>query len=121
LLLDDRGLASWRELLCHAKPQSAQRRRKYSDRLNILGPLSRKNLGVLCALARKGGLEMTFRVAGLDEIKRWILSFGPEAQILEPAKLKQMVRADLQKSLGQYSANRVYYEISETQAICRIS
>jgi len=24
-----------------------------------------------------GGLEITFRVAGLDEIKRWILSFGP--------------------------------------------
>jgi predicted DNA-binding transcriptional regulator YafY len=25
-----------------------------------------------------GGLEITFRVAGLDEIKRWVLSFGPE-------------------------------------------
>lgn len=28
-----------------------------------------------------GRLEMTFRVAGLEEIKRWILSFGPEAQV----------------------------------------
>ena len=68
-----------------------------------------------------GSLEMTFRVAGLDEIKRWVLSLGPEAQVLEPARLKQMVRAGLQKSLGQYSGNRVYYEISETQAIRRMS
>jgi hypothetical protein len=51
----------------------------------------------------------------------WVLSLGPEAQVLEPARLKQMVRADLQKSLGQYSGNRVYYEISETQAIRRMS
>ena len=43
-----------------------------------------------------GGLEITFRVAGLDEIKRWILSLGPEAQILEPSRLKQMVRVALQ-------------------------
>ena len=64
---------------------------------------------------------MTFQVAGLDEIRRWVLSLGPEAQVLEPARLKQMVRADLQKSLGQYSANRVYHEISETQAIRRMS
>jgi len=33
-----------------------------------------------------GGPEMTFRVAGLDEIKRWILSFGLEAVVLEPEK-----------------------------------
>jgi predicted DNA-binding transcriptional regulator YafY len=50
-----------------------------------------------------GGLEMSFRVAGLDEIKRWILSFGPEAQVLEPAKLKEMVRKDLSRNLAQYS------------------
>jgi predicted DNA-binding transcriptional regulator YafY len=70
---------------------------------------------------RDGSLEMTFRVAGLDEIKRWVLSFGPEAQVLEPSRLKQMIRADLQKSLGQYSAHRAPYEIGETQAIRRMS
>ncbi len=35
---------------------------------------------------REEGLEMTFQVAGLDEIKRWILSFGPDALVLEPEK-----------------------------------
>jgi predicted DNA-binding transcriptional regulator YafY len=50
-----------------------------------------------------GGLEITFRVAGLDEIKRWILSFGPEAVVLEPEKLKKQVRKDLSRNLAQYS------------------
>jgi predicted DNA-binding transcriptional regulator YafY len=46
---------------------------------------------------------MTFRVAGLDEIKRWVLSFGPEAVVLEQEKLKEMVRKDLSKNFAQYS------------------
>ena len=54
-----------------------------------------------------GSLELTFRVAGLDEIKRWVLSFGPEVRVLEPAKLKEMIRIELQKSLGQYTAHRI--------------
>ena len=50
-----------------------------------------------------GSLEMAFLVAGLDEIKRWIFSFGPEAAVLEPEKLKEMVRKDLSRNLAQYS------------------
>jgi len=49
-----------------------------------------------------GSLEITFRVAGLDEIKRWVLSFGPEVVVLEPLKLKEMVRKDLSQNLAQY-------------------
>jgi predicted DNA-binding transcriptional regulator YafY len=48
---------------------------------------------------------MTFRVAGLDEIKRWILSLGPECQVSEPEKLKKMVCKDLSKNLAQYSTS----------------
>ena len=51
-----------------------------------------------------GSLELIFRVAGLEEIKRWILSFGPEAVVLEPDKLKAIVRKDLIRNLGQYRA-----------------
>ncbi len=54
-----------------------------------------------------GGLELTFRIAGLDEIKRWVLSFGPEAVVLEPEKLKEMVRKDLSRNLAQYSKGPV--------------
>jgi len=53
--------------------------------------------------ATNGSLEITFRVAGLDEIKRWVFSFGPEAVVLEPEKLKKMVSKDLSKNLVQYS------------------
>lgn len=64
-----------------------------------------------------GSLELSFEVAGLDEIKRWVLSFGPEAQILEPAKLREMIRIALQKSLGQYTAHRIPYDlVGEPQA-----
>jgi len=54
-----------------------------------------------------GSLELSFRVAGLDEIKRWVLSFGPEAVVLEPEKLKEMVRKDLSRNLAQYSIRPV--------------
>ena len=54
-----------------------------------------------------GSLELTFQVAGLDEIKRWVLSFGPEALVLEPTKLKEMIRSELQKNLGQYKLTRI--------------
>jgi len=30
----------------------------------------------------EGGSEITFRVADLEEIKRWILSFDPDCQVL---------------------------------------
>lgn len=49
-----------------------------------------------------GGLEMTFRVAGLEEIKRWVLSLGPEAEALEPDRLIERVREDLTRALRQY-------------------
>jgi predicted DNA-binding transcriptional regulator YafY len=43
----------------------------------------------------------------LDEIKRWILSLGPEAVVIKPEQLKEMVRKDLSKNLAQYSKSPV--------------
>ena len=54
-----------------------------------------------------GSLELMFRVAGLDEIKRWIFSLGPEAVILELPKLREMVRKDLYGMLGGYQIRRL--------------
>ena len=50
-----------------------------------------------------GELKITFRGAGLEEIKRWVLSFGPECLVLEPEKLRKLVQQDLNKNLAQYS------------------
>jgi len=66
---------------------------------------------------RDGALEMTFRVAGLDEIKRWVLSFGPEAFVLEPAMLKEIIRSDLHKSLGQYKITGIPPQIVQESRI----
>ena len=54
-----------------------------------------------------GSIEISFRVAGLDEIKRWVLSFGPEAAVVEPEKLRESVRRDLSKILAQYSTGPI--------------
>jgi predicted DNA-binding transcriptional regulator YafY len=39
-----------------------------------------------------GRLEMTLRVADTLEVRRWILGFGPEAEVREPAALREAVR-----------------------------
>ena len=39
-----------------------------------------------------GRLEMTLRVADTLEVRRWILGFGPEAEVLEPAALREALR-----------------------------
>ena len=55
-------------------------------------------------------LEMTFHVAGLDEIKRWIMSLGPEAYVIEPERLRDMVKTDMKKALVQYEGIRPTYQ-----------
>jgi proteasome accessory factor B len=39
-----------------------------------------------------GSLILTMETAGLDEIFRWVLSFGPEAKVLDPAPLARRVK-----------------------------
>jgi predicted DNA-binding transcriptional regulator YafY len=44
---------------------------------------------------RDGGqLEMTLRVADTLEVRRWILGFGPDAEAVEPAALREALRRD---------------------------
>jgi predicted DNA-binding transcriptional regulator YafY len=57
-----------------------------------------------------GSLEMTLRVAGLDEIKHWIMGFGPEAYVIEPERLKDMIRDDFKKALVQYEGASPVFE-----------
>ena len=53
-----------------------------------------------------GSLELGFRVAGLDEIRMWVLSLGPEIEVLEPEELRDRVRDSLEKTLAGYSETR---------------
>jgi predicted DNA-binding transcriptional regulator YafY len=50
---------------------------------------------------REGGaLELTFNLGHLLEVKRWVLSWGADCQVLEPDELKQLVRDELQLALS---------------------
>jgi predicted DNA-binding transcriptional regulator YafY len=47
------------------------------------------------ALQENGSVILSFPSSSLFELKRWILSWGPHARVLEPEKLKDMVMEDI--------------------------
>jgi predicted DNA-binding transcriptional regulator YafY len=44
---------------------------------------------------RNGSLEITLRVRGLDEIKRWVLSWGKDVEVIAPRKLVNIVKEEI--------------------------
>ena len=59
-----------------------------------------------------GSLELTFTVAGLDEIKRWVLSLGPEATVLRPELLIKLVVQDLAVMRQKYQKSPMLNKLS---------
>jgi predicted DNA-binding transcriptional regulator YafY len=52
---------------------------------------------------KDGSLELAFEVAGIKEIKTWILGFGSLAKVLEPASLAKELKDDLGRALKVYT------------------
>jgi predicted DNA-binding transcriptional regulator YafY len=50
-----------------------------------------------------GGIEISFKVAGLEEIQQWVLSMGPEAVVVEPEELRVLVWQSLKKTSEHYA------------------
>ncbi|MFP4283320.1 MAG: helix-turn-helix transcriptional regulator [Verrucomicrobiota bacterium] len=50
-----------------------------------------------------GSLELALRLASLEEIERWTLSWGSHAKVLAPAQLKQRVKRALDKMQASYA------------------
>jgi predicted DNA-binding transcriptional regulator YafY len=50
-----------------------------------------------------GDIELTFTVAGVNEIKYWIYSWLPNARILKPSWLRELVRKELSQSAKEHS------------------
>jgi predicted DNA-binding transcriptional regulator YafY len=50
-----------------------------------------------------GSLEWRARVAGTIEIRLWILSWGDEVEVLEPAELRDDVARTLARAIARYS------------------
>jgi predicted DNA-binding transcriptional regulator YafY len=53
-----------------------------------------------------GGLVLNLKVAETSEIVRWVLQFGHEAEVLEPASLREAVREHLSSALVAYSRSQ---------------
>ncbi len=50
-----------------------------------------------------GGLILEMRVAGTEEVRRWLLGYGGEAEVLEPESLRAEIREELKKMQKIYS------------------
>jgi predicted DNA-binding transcriptional regulator YafY len=48
-------------------------------------------------------MSKAFEVAGIKEIKTWIMGFGALAKVLEPASLVKEIKDDLEKSMKSYA------------------
>ena len=51
---------------------------------------------------KDGGITATFTIAGTNEIKYWILSYGHRAEVLKPASLRDEIKDDLSLALKRY-------------------
>lgn len=49
-----------------------------------------------------GGVELSLRLATLDEVERWVLSWGAHAVVLEPGQLAHRVHAIVSQMLKYY-------------------
>jgi predicted DNA-binding transcriptional regulator YafY len=49
-----------------------------------------------------GELLLRFQLSELREVKAWVLSWGREVEVLEPAELREMVREELREMARQY-------------------
>jgi predicted DNA-binding transcriptional regulator YafY len=51
-----------------------------------------------------GGVILTGEVAGLAEVERWVLSYGPAAKVLEPEALREGVARKLREGAAGYES-----------------
>ena len=53
-----------------------------------------------------GGLEITFQVGCLEQLARWLLLFGPQANIVAPPELRALARQQAQAAFAHFSAGQ---------------
>jgi predicted DNA-binding transcriptional regulator YafY len=54
--------------------------------------------------AKDGSLTLEMELAGLEEIERWVLSWGSHVRVLEPKELAERVRAEARAVAQSYEA-----------------
>jgi predicted DNA-binding transcriptional regulator YafY len=66
-----------------------------------------------------GGCVLRLRVAGLGEVRRWVLQFGACAEVLSPARLRAEVQSELASALRRYSRQPLTRSVRGGVASCR--
>jgi len=51
-----------------------------------------------------GSIIFEAEVAGTDEIRFWIMTWGSKAEVLEPKSLRENIRAEAERMVRQYKA-----------------
>ena len=71
--------------------------------------LEEKNFHASQSLARQrdGSVIATYELGTFEEFTSWILSFGAQAEVLEPVQLREQVARTLMEASGMYQAGRV--------------
>ena len=52
--------------------------------------------------ARDGKIILSMTASGKEEIKAWVLGFGPKAKVVSPKTLRDEIKGDLSKALARY-------------------
>lgn len=52
-----------------------------------------------------GGVELTFKISGTEELKWWLHSWTPHAEVIKPLYLRQEMREELTEAVKNYSDN----------------
>jgi predicted DNA-binding transcriptional regulator YafY len=53
---------------------------------------------------RDGSLELVFPAKGLEEVRRWVLSWGAEVRVLQPRALREAIQAEIGRMATQGGA-----------------
>ena len=53
---------------------------------------------------RDGEILLSMTASGKEEMKAWILGFGPKARVISSKTLRNEIKADLSKALARYKA-----------------
>jgi len=54
-------------------------------------------------ILRDKSLELSFTVAGIQEIKRWLYAWLPDVEVIKPAALREEIRKDLSRAAKKHS------------------
>lgn len=49
-----------------------------------------------------GSCTLSFTTPSLDETKRWVMSYGAQAEVLEPEELKSILQEEFESALNIY-------------------